>query len=63
VFILNSALVSWRSSKQSIVVTSTTEEEYVAAAEAAHGAVWLKKFITELRVCQPYVTPILLSNL
>src|SRR5664279_2989160 len=42
VFILNGAAVSWRSSKQSVVVASSTEAEYLAASEAPQEAVWMK---------------------
>ncbi|KAG8474765.1 hypothetical protein CXB51_031711 [Gossypium anomalum] len=50
VFCLNGGVVSWKSSKQSTVVDSTTEAEYIAASEAAKEVVWIKKFITELGV-------------
>ena len=58
VFVLNGAAVSWRSSKQSVVAASTTEAEYVAAAEAAQEAVWLKKFTTELGVVPSALDPV-----
>ncbi|KAK8534652.1 hypothetical protein V6N12_057296 [Hibiscus sabdariffa] len=50
VFCLNGGAVSWKSSKQDTVADSTTEAEYIAASEAAKGAVWIKKFVTELGV-------------
>ena len=40
----------WRSIKQSCISDSTMEAEYVAAAEAAKEAVWLRKFFTDLEV-------------
>ena len=50
VYILNGGAVSWCSCKQSVVAGSTCEAEYMAASEAAHEAVWVKEFITDLGV-------------
>ena len=47
VFTLGGAAVSWRSIKQSCIVDSTMEAEYVAASEVAKEAVWLRKFLME----------------
>jgi hypothetical protein len=57
VFILNGGAVSWKSSKQDTVADSTTEAEYIAAAEAAKEGVWMKKFITELGVVPSALEP------
>ena len=46
---LGSAAVSWRSRKQSVPVDSTTEAEYVAAAEATKEIVWLRKILEDLQ--------------
>ena len=50
VFLLNGGAVSWCSCKQSVVAGSTCEAEYMAALEAAHEAIWVKEFITDLGV-------------
>ena len=50
VFTLGGGAIVWRSIKQSCVVDSTMEPEYVAACEAAKEAVWLQKFFTDLEV-------------
>ena len=60
VFILNGAVVNWRSSKQSVVATSTTEAEYIAASEAAKEGVWMKEFITELGVVPNALDPMVI---
>ena len=50
VFILGGGVVSWRSVKQSSIVDSTMEAEYIATSEAAKEAVWLKNFLIDLEV-------------
>ena len=50
VYMLNGGAVSWCSCKQSIMAGSTCEAEYMAASEAAHEAIWMKEFITDLGV-------------
>ncbi|KAK8555323.1 hypothetical protein V6N12_009471 [Hibiscus sabdariffa] len=50
VFCLNGGAVSWKSSKQDTVADSTTKAEYVSASEATKDDVWIKEFISELRV-------------
>ena len=48
VYILNGGVVSWCSSKQSVMAGSTCEAEYIAASEGTQEAVWMKEFITNL---------------
>ncbi|GJW64055.1 hypothetical protein Tco_0115939 [Tanacetum coccineum] len=50
VFILNRGGVGWKSAKQSIIATSSTKAEYMAASEASKEVVWIMKFIYGLSV-------------
>nr|GEU29048.1 Gag-Pol polyprotein [Tanacetum cinerariifolium] len=56
VFTLSGGKVSWVSKLQSVVAMSTTEAEYVAAAQASKEAVWLKMLLEELRYKQEKIT-------
>ena len=60
IFILNGRAICWKSSKQHTVADSICEAEYVAASDTATEAVWLRKFITKLRVASFLVGPVLL---
>ena len=62
VFICNSGAVSWKSFKQSIIVDSTTETEYVAASDAAKEGFCFKKFIAELGVMTSDAIPLYCDN-
>ena len=42
IFLLNGGAVSWYSSKQSVVVGSTCEAEYIAASEATNEGVHIR---------------------
>eukprot|EP00253_Pinus_taeda_P029118 PITA_29118 len=59
---LGSGAVSWRSRKQSVPADSTTEAEYVAAAEATKEIVWLRKILEDLQVKQVQSTPLMIDN-
>ncbi|GJZ31591.1 retrotransposon protein, putative, ty1-copia subclass [Tanacetum coccineum] len=50
VFVLNKGAANWKSTKQSIFATSSTEAEYIAASDASKEAVWIRKFIYGLGV-------------
>ena len=50
VFTLGGGAIIWRSIKQSCIVDSTMEADYVAACEAAKEAVWLRQFLIDLEV-------------
>ena len=49
VFLLNGGPVAWSSRRQTCVALSTTEAEYMAACEAAKEAVWMRRFLNEIK--------------
>jgi hypothetical protein len=50
VFTLAGGAISWRSSKQELVATSTMYAEFIACFEATGQVMWLEKFIPDLRL-------------
>ena len=48
VFMVANGVVSWSSKKQSTVVKSTTEAEYVALSQATQEAIWLRRLLCDL---------------
>ncbi|GJT50145.1 retrotransposon protein, putative, ty1-copia subclass [Tanacetum coccineum] len=58
VFILNGGSIDWKSTKQSIFTTSSTDAEYIAAFDASREAVWIRKFIFGLGVVPIIEEPI-----
>jgi hypothetical protein len=48
-FMLNRGPITWTSSKQRCVATSTAEAEYIALAEAAKQGQWVRTLLLELR--------------
>ena len=62
VFNLGSGAFSWSSKKQQVVALSTTEAEYIAAANCATQAVWLRRMLGELQHQQNGPTTIYCDN-
>jgi len=54
-FTLAGGPISWASQRQKTVATSTLDAEYIAGAEAAKEAVWIRNFINDLRIPGLYV--------
>ena len=50
--------VSWRSTKQTLTATSTMEVEFVSCFETRSHGVWLKSFISGLRIVDSISRPL-----
>ena len=50
VFILNGGAITWSSKLRPTVAVSTTEAEYMAAAQAVREALWLKKLLGDFGI-------------
>ncbi|GJW58924.1 retrotransposon protein, putative, ty1-copia subclass [Tanacetum coccineum] len=57
-FLVYGGAVNWKSTKQSIFATSSTDAEYIAAFDASKEAVWIRKFISGLGVVPIIEEPI-----
>ena len=62
VFFLGDCAISWLSKKQTIVMLSTCESEYVAASSSTCHALWLRKLLKELHLPQKGATEICIDN-
>ena len=51
-------VVSWRSGKHNLIVTSTMEAEFISCFEATLYGVWMKSFIYELRIVDSISRPL-----
>ena len=50
VFILHGGAITWLSKRQPTVAASTTEAEYIAAAQATKEALWLRLLLADLGI-------------
>ena len=50
IYLLAGCAISWKSVKQSIVASSTMADEFVTCYEASNHGIWLRNFITRLRI-------------
>jgi hypothetical protein len=58
IFMMADGAISWRSTKQTLVATSTMEAEFVSCFEATSHGVWLKSFISGLRIMDSISKPL-----
>ncbi|KAL0373177.1 UNVERIFIED_CONTAM: Secreted RxLR effector protein [Sesamum calycinum] len=58
IFLLANRAMSWKSTKQTITASSTMEAEFVACYEVTSQALWLRHFITGLKIVDSIFRPI-----
>ena len=58
IFLLSRGAISWRSTKQKLVASSTMEAEFVACYEAITQALWLRNFIIGLKIVDSISRPL-----
>ncbi|GKV25217.1 hypothetical protein SLEP1_g34687 [Rubroshorea leprosula] len=61
-FSIGLGMISWCSRKQDAIAQSNTEYEYIAAADAANQAIWMRKVMRDLKHAQKEPTVILCDN-
>ncbi|GKE30237.1 retrotransposon protein, putative, ty1-copia subclass, partial [Tanacetum coccineum] len=49
-YVCHGGAVDWKSTKQSLLTTSSAEAEYIAASDTSKEVVWIRKFISGLGV-------------
>ena len=57
-FLFGEAVISWKSYRQSVVVTSTMEVEFIACFEVTNQALWLRNFISGLGIVDSIARPL-----
>ncbi|XP_027340865.1 uncharacterized protein LOC113854179 [Abrus precatorius] len=62
IFFIEGAPISWSSKKEPVVALSSSEAEYIAAAEAACQAAWLEKLMNELKIKLKSKTTLMVDN-
>ncbi|WOG95703.1 hypothetical protein DCAR_0415030 [Daucus carota subsp. sativus] len=58
VFMLAGGAISWKSAKRTLIAQSTIEAEFIACYEATNYAIWLRNFVTGLRVVDGIERPL-----
>ena len=61
IYMLAGGAISWRSAKQTLVALSTMTTEFVACYEASNQGIWLRNFVTELRILEDVERPLKIS--
>ena len=58
IYLLTGGAISWKSVKQSIVASSTMAAEFVTCYEASNHGIWLRNFVTRLRIMDGIERPL-----
>lgn len=58
IYLMAGGAISWKSIKQTIIVSSTMAAEFIACYEASNHGIWLWNFVLGLRVVESVERPL-----
>jgi len=58
IYMLAGGAISWKFTKQTLVASSTMVAKFIACFEASNHEIWLRKFVTSLRVVDGIERPL-----
>ena len=58
VYLLAGGAISWKSCKQTLIASSTMAAEFIACYEASNHGIWLRNFVTGLRILNGVERPL-----
>ena len=58
VYLLAGGAISWKSAKQTLIASSTMAAEFIACYEASNQGIWLRNFVTGLRIVDNIERPL-----
>ena len=58
IYLLVGEAISWKSAKQTLIVPSTMAAEFIACYEASNHGIWLRNFVTGLRIVDNIERPL-----
>ena len=58
IYMLVGGAISWKSAKQTLIASSTMAAEFIACFEASNHGIWLRNFVTGLRIVDTIERPL-----
>ena len=58
IYLLAGGAISWKSAKQTLIASSTMAAEFIACYEASNHGIWLRNFVTGLRILEGVERPL-----
>ena len=58
IYMLAGGAISWNSAKQTLIASSTMATEFIACFEASNHRIWLRNFVTGLRIVDTIERPL-----
>ena len=58
IYMLAGGAISWKSTKQTLIASSTMATEFIACFEASNHGIWLRNFVTRLRIVDTIEIPL-----